>query len=156
MVDAYQPPYVSPNMCTVSFFEMAGAKLSKQGVLVMNIGRTENNRQLIEAIVSTAGQVFPSLQVVDLPNAYNSIIFASFNPISPDNLRENYDLLSAKSDVPSLLLETLSYTIGNLRSEPEEPGLIFSDDFVPVDKFTNAILLDSFLGITNRIQKEDE
>ncbi len=146
MVDAYQPPYIAPNMCTVEFFRIAASRLSQNGILVMNIGRSENDRRLLESINSTVGQVFTSVCVVDVPNTYNSVLFAAMNPINPENLTDNYMSLSSSSDTPQLLLETLSIAIGNIQKEPEKKGIIFSDDFVPVERITNRIILRAISG----------
>lgn len=146
MVDAYQPPYIAPNMCTVEFFRIAASRLSKNGILVMNIGRSEYDRQLLESIYSTVRQVFTSVCVVDVPNTYNSVLFASLIPINSEHLADNYMSLSSSSDTSQLLLETLSIAIGNFRKEPEKKGIIFTDDFVPVERITNRTILRTILG----------
>ena len=143
MVDAYRPPYIAPSMCTYEFFQVISKKLSDSGVLVINIGRSGTSRYLLESLATTAGSVFPSLCVVDIPNTMNSILFASNKQLSYDNLLKNYSDLSSVDDVPELLIETLSVALGNFQEKPENKGLFLSDDSVPVDRITNQIIFNS-------------
>jgi spermidine synthase len=71
MADAYKPPYIAPNLCTYEFFLMISKKLSDSGVLIVNVGRSETSRYLLESLATTAGAVFPCLCVVDIPNSMN-------------------------------------------------------------------------------------
>ena len=49
-VDAYRLPYIPWHLTTVEFFQEARDHLSNDGVLVINVGRTADDRRLIEAL----------------------------------------------------------------------------------------------------------
>lgn len=143
MADAYKPPYIAPNLCTYEFFLMISKKLSDSGVLIVNVGRSETSRYLLESLATTAGAVFPCLCVVDIPNSMNSILFASNKKLSYENLLRNYSDLSSESNVPKLLIETLSVALGNFQENPGKEGLFLSDDSVPVDRIINQMIFGS-------------
>jgi len=144
MVDAYQSPYISVNMCTQEFFQIVSEKLNPEGVLVMNIGRSDDDRILLGAISETVNRIFPQIFIVDIPNSYNSVLFAMKKGGSIQNLQNNYDLLSGLKNVPALLTETLSFAIGNIGELPEKRGLVFTDDKAPVEAITNQTILRTF------------
>ncbi len=146
MVDAYHPPYIAANMSTVEFFKIAARRLKPDGVLMMNIGRSENDRRLLNAITATVSQVFPEMMVVDIPNAYNSILFAQNTRNSLDNLRCNYEQLSSDSETPILLLETLSAALGNHKPVETDSAMIFTDDSAPVEIMTNQTIFGAFFS----------
>lgn len=143
MVDAYQTPYIAVNMCTVEFFRIVKGKLTSEGVLVMNIGREENDRSLLNSITKTARQVFPNIFIVDIPNAYNSILFAMTEEGSTENLQCNYDILRADQHAPDLLIETLSVALGNPAVADYDQGIIFTDDYAPVEMLTNRTIFNA-------------
>src|SRR5690606_24056089 len=66
-VDAYRPPYIPFHLTTVEFFHLARQHLTEDGVLAINVGRTPTNFSLVDALAATAGQVFPSVYLVDEP-----------------------------------------------------------------------------------------
>jgi spermidine synthase len=86
-VDAYRLPYIPWHLTTVSSSRVRD-HLTDLGVLVINVGRTPDDRRLVEAMVGTIGAVFPSVHVVDVPNTFNTIVFATVQPHA-DNLAGN-------------------------------------------------------------------
>jgi spermidine synthase len=142
-VDAYRPPYIPWHLTTVEFFQEVFDHLNQGGVMVINIGRGLDDRRLINALGSTILQVFPTVHVMDLPDSFNSILFATKTPTDPDNLKRNFEIVSAQ-DVNRLLLSTMERTIYNLKSPPETT-LVFTDDKAPIEWYTNAMIIEFFL-----------
>ena len=140
-VDAYRPPYIPPQMTTQEFFQIVYDHLEQDGVLVINVGRSPTDRRLIDALATTLRTIFPSLFVVDIPNTYNSMIFAIVQPTSTQNLLDNLDKLSARSDIPPLLLESVQVAATNLATDPART-LVFTDDKAPVEWITNSMILN--------------
>ena len=68
------------------FFQEARAHLTDDGVLVINVGRTFTDRRLIEAMAGTLESVFPSVYVADIPDTFNSILYATVQPTQAGNL----------------------------------------------------------------------
>jgi spermidine synthase len=144
-VDAYRPPYIPWHLTTVEFFTLVRAHLTEDGVMVINVGRDQNDRSLINALGSTIASVFPSIYVVDIPNTYNSIIFATNQPTKVGNLAENYIFLTNLGNVPALLLESIQTAITNLQPAPETTQ-VFTDDLAPIEWITNRMLVNFVLS----------
>ncbi len=146
-VDAYRPPYIPPHLTTVEFFQVVKDHLTEDGVAVVNAGRSPSNRSLIGALARTLGEVFPSVYVVDVPQSFNSIIYATRQPTSWDNLYANNDLLVAKGNVHPLLLEVLQRA-ELLRQEVPPSEVVFTDDKAPIEWITNSMVL-SYVFLTD-------
>jgi hypothetical protein len=134
-VDAYRLPYIPWHLTTREFFSQTRAHLTENGVLVVNVGRTEDDYRLIEAMVATLQTVFPSVHVINLPGTFNAILVATVRPSTPDNLRANLPLLKHP-----FLRDVASEALKNLRPTPPGP-IVFTDDKAPVEQMTNAIVL---------------
>jgi len=144
-VDAYRPPYIPPHMTTQEFFQIAYDHLNENGVLAINVGRAPNDRRLIDGLSTTIGTVFPSIHIMDIPNTLNSIVYASKQPTSVDNLFDNYNALNTRADVHPLLLTAMSVTIVNM-----QPGYqttqVFTDDKAPIEWLTDNLVVHFLLG----------
>ncbi len=139
-VDAYRPPYIPYQMTTREFFEIAHQHLSQDGVLVINVGRAPNDRRLIEALCATIRAVFPSVYVVDVPNSFNSILYATVQPTQFENLVTNLGYLANRGDTHPLLLNSVTTAIVNRQPAPEG-GEVFTDDLAPIEWITNNMVL---------------
>jgi spermidine synthase len=138
-VDAYRLPYIPWHMTTVEFFQSARERLDEDGVLIVNVGRTESDYRLVEAMVATLRVVFPSTHVIPVPDSFNAIVVATVQISSVDNLALNLQSI----DHP-LLSRVGERALANWR--PLEPGgLVFSDDKAPVEYLTNLLLARYFL-----------
>ncbi|MFA7407342.1 MAG: fused MFS/spermidine synthase [Anaerolineaceae bacterium] len=142
-VDAYRPPYIPWHMTTLEFFQLVHDKLSTDGVMVINVGRSPVDRSLINDLGTTIKQIFPTVFVMDVPDSLNTILFATKQPGSWENLYENYNLLLG-SDIHHLLLEAMTETIISKQPEPEVTR-VFTDDLAPIEWVTNKIVIDFFL-----------
>lgn len=143
-VDAYRLPYIPWHLTTREFFLVVRDHLLDDGVLAINIGRTPEDRRLIEAFVGTLGSLFPSVYVVDVPNTFNTLVYATVQPTTETNLADNLDDL-AQSGAHPLLLDTLARTIINLQPTPTS-DVVFTDDRAPIEQLTNAVALRFILG----------
>jgi predicted membrane-bound spermidine synthase len=139
-VDAYRPPYIPWHLTTREFFESVFEHLSPQGVLVINVGRAPNDRRLVDALGTTLLNVFPSIHIVDVPDSFNTIIFATHKPTRTDNFLANFEYLKTLADVHPLLLETMELAAGNIRSQPEST-VVFSDDRAQIEWLTNGLVM---------------
>lgn len=140
-VDAYRPPYIPPHLTTVEFFETCREHLTDDGVLAINVGRTPEDRRLIEALVATLQQVFPSVHVMDVPDSFNSIVYATVQPTSFENLRANYELLTEQEGLHPLLLASIERTLANQQETPSG-GLVLTDERAPVEWIVNSMVLN--------------
>jgi spermidine synthase len=138
-VDAYRLPYIPWHLTTQEFFSEVRQHLLPDGVLVINVGRTPDDRRLIDAMVGTISSVFPSVHVVDVPNTFNTIVYATAQPTEATDLTANLAALSARA-APPLLLDVLGRTIAGLQPTPAS-HIIFTDDWAPIEQLTNSIAI---------------
>jgi predicted membrane-bound spermidine synthase len=138
-VDAYRVPYIPWQLMTVEFFQEAKDHLQPGGVLAVNVGRTPQDRRLIEAVVGTLSAVFPSVHLVDVPDTFNSLVYATAQPTRPENLVANLLALQAEG-APAELLAVLERTIANLQPTPASE-VVFTDDRAPAEQLVNSILV---------------
>lgn len=141
-VDAYRVPYIPWHLTTREFFEEARAKLADDGVLVINVGRTPGDDRLVRAIAGTLRAVFPSVHVAEVPDSFNSIVYATARPTRAENLRANLERLPESAH--PLLRKTLARVALHLGPTPPS-DTVFTDDLAPVEFISNAIVLDFFL-----------
>ncbi len=143
-VDAYRPPYIPWHLTTREFFQEAYDHLAEDGVLVINVGRAPNDRRLIDAISSTIASVFPSVYVMDIPDTFNSIIYATVQPTQAANLGANLAYLTGLGDVHPLLIAALQTAQANLQPAVVT-GQVFTDDLASIEWITNTMIFDFFL-----------
>lgn len=148
-IDAYRLPYIPAHLTTQEFFQSVKAHLADDGVLVINVGRTPESdglpadRRLVEGMVGTLQTVFASVYVVDVPNSFNSIVYATVEQTRASNLAENLDHLPASTH--PLLTQTLAWALDNLQATPPS-SLIFTDDVASVELISNSIAMRFILG----------
>jgi spermidine synthase len=142
-VDAYRLPYIPWNLTTREFFLDVRAHLTPDGVLVINVGRTFTDRRLIDAMAGTLESVFPSVYVVDIPDTFNSILYATVQPTQASNLAANLALMPREA--PALLRDATTHAVANLQPTPHSTT-VFTDDLAPVEQLTNSIVIRFILG----------
>lgn len=143
-IDAYRPPYIPWHMTTLEFFQIVHDHLKEDGVMVINIGRSPLDRTLVNDLGTTIGQVFPTLFVMDVPDSFNTILFATKRPGSWENFSLNYAAL-VESSAHSLLLEAMAMTI-TYQQPPPKRTQVYTDDRAPIEWLTNKIVLDFVLS----------
>lgn len=144
-IDVYTPPYIPWHLTTREFFKEAYDHLSEDGVLVMNVARIYEERGLLNSLFSTVDSVFTSTYVIDIPNTFNSIIFATKSPTSESNLIDNYMAFASHADTHPLILSALETAILNIQPQPKA-GLIFTDDKAPVEWITNEMIFNFLIS----------
>lgn len=139
-VDAYRPPYIPPHLTTQEFFKLVKEHLTSDGVMVVNAGRSPADRTLVNEIASTIETVFPSVFIVDVPESYNSMIYATIQPTQFSDLRANLEYLNARMDAPKLLLDSIQVALENFQPMPPISA-IYTDDRSPIEWVTNKMIL---------------
>ncbi len=140
-VDAYRLPYIPPHLTTVEFFRQVRDHLTNDGVVVINVGHTPEDYRLVEAMMATLLEVFPSAHVIDVPDSFNAIVVATVQPSEASNLLANLPGLEEDEFLYPAALQATA----NLR--PTIPGeVIFTDDRASIEWMTNALVLDFVRG----------
>ena len=140
-VDAYRPPYIPPHLTTREFFQVVADHLNPDGALVINVGRAPGDRRLIDGLATTIRTIFPSIYVMDIPNTFNSMLYATLQPTDRQNLYANLTALLARSDVHPLLPESIYLAWTNLAPDPQQ-SVVFTDDRAPIEWITNNMILN--------------
>lgn len=145
-VDAYRPPYIPFHLTTVEFFKLARARLTADGVVAVNVGRTRTDDSLVDAIAVTMQAVFPSVYIMDEPDndspLGNSLVVATARPTTLDDFRANLPRFEQ-----SLLAEVARRAAPQARLAAPPAGTpIFTDDRAPVEQVVNALVLRYVLG----------
>jgi len=143
-VDAYRPPYIPPHLTTREFFETAKEHLTPDGVLVVNVGRSPTDRTLVDQISSTIQSVFSSVYIVDVPESFNTMIYATNQPTKFANLNKNLEYLKDEAETSELLLESLQVAKENVKPTPSS-GTVYTDDWSPIEWVTNSMVLSYVL-----------
>ena len=142
-IDAYRPPYIPWHLTTVEYFQEVRDHLTDDGVAVINVGRTSTDRRLVDALAGTLLQVFPSVHALDVPYSFNTILVATVQPTSSDNLTANLNALP--SDAHPMLRATLEMASSAL--VPATPSdTIFTDDRAPVETLVDSLVLNFLLS----------
>jgi spermidine synthase len=143
-VDAYRPPYIPWHLTTQEFFQSVRQHLTEDGTLVINVGRSPTDRRLIDGLVGTISTVFPSIYVMDVPNTFNSIIYATVKPTTIENLYQNWLYLKTQPGVHPLLLYAIQLAILYRQPTPQSQ-VVYTDDLAPVEWVTNSMILSFVL-----------
>ncbi|MGB8215418.1 MAG: fused MFS/spermidine synthase [Anaerolineales bacterium] len=143
-VDAYRPPYIPPQLTTREFFQIAADHLNPNGALAINVGRAPGDRRLINGLATTIGTLFPSIYVMDIPDTFNSIIYATLQPTSAKDLQANLINFITHPGVNTLLTDSMALTWTNLQPAPQHT-IVFTDDLAPIEWMTNDLILNYML-----------
>lgn len=138
-IDAYRPPYIPWHLTTREFFQITKDRLTSSGVVVINVGRAPGDRRLIDTLVTTLLEVFPSVHVMDIPLTFNSMVYATVQPTTMANLSQNLNLLITKDTHP-VLLAAMDRVITYQQPLPE-PTIVLTDDLAPVEWIINNMVL---------------
>ena len=142
-IDAYRPPYIPWHLTTVEFFGEVKERLAPAGVVAVNVGRTDTDRRLVDALANTLLQVFPSVHAIDVPQSFNTILVATKDPTSSDNLIANVRLQAGSIDAR---LYGVLEDAAAARAPLGESDIIFTDDRAPVERLVDSIVLDFLLA----------
>lgn len=143
-VDAYRPPYIPWHLTTREFFELTRQRLRDDGVLAINVGRSPDDRRLIDGLVGTIRSVYPSVYVMDIPYTFNSIVYASAQPTTIENLYSNLVYLYTRPGIHPLLVQSVENVVAYQQPVPEST-IVYTDDLAPVEWVTNDMVLSYLL-----------
>ncbi|MDD5467744.1 MAG: fused MFS/spermidine synthase [Anaerolineales bacterium] len=139
-VDAYRPPYIPWHLTTREFFASVYAHLEADGAMAINVGRAPDDRRLVDGLVGTIRTVFPSVYVIDVPDTFNTLIYATPQPTTIDDLYANLLGMMASQDAHPLLLDSIKRAVVFQQPLPET-SVVFTDDKAPIEWITNSLVL---------------
>lgn len=139
-VDAYKQPYIPFQLTSREFFQEVSGHLTPEGVAVINVGRTDTDYRLVEAISSTMKDVFPNVYVIDTARYANSIVVATKSPTSLENFASSVNAQPVDSIIRTV--GEASLQSGKVR-EVTKVTTVFTDDHAPVERVVDQIILDA-------------
>ena len=142
-IDAYRPPYIPWHLTTVEFFGEVKARLADNGVVVINVGRTDTDRRLVDSLAGTMSLVFASVHAIDVPRSFNTVLVGTLRETSPANLRAN--LMHRSDAVDPRLYEIIERAFQQI-APVGESDVIFTDDRAPVETLVDSIVLNFLLA----------
>lgn len=148
-IDAYRPPYIPFHLTTVEFFQLVRTHLREDGVVAINVGRTDANAALVEAMAATLQQVFPNVFVIDEPGPpgtlANSLVVATRRPTSLARFQENVATLPTAFPSEFREFAQTAVRFAHLATPPAHAP-IFTDDHSQVEQVVHALILDFIFG----------
>ncbi|MCA9993859.1 MAG: fused MFS/spermidine synthase, partial [Anaerolineales bacterium] len=137
-IDAYKVPYIPWHLTTQEFFQEVRDHLNEDGVVAINVGRVPTDRRLVEAMTATMLTVFPTVHAIDIPGSLNTILVATMQPTTADNLRANLAALPAGTD--PLLIAAIETAAQNLVPAGAS-DVIFTDERAPLETIVDSLVL---------------
>lgn len=139
-LDAYRQPYIPFHLATEEFFQLVADHLTDDGIVVVNVGRSETDFRLVDALSSTLNAVFPSVWLVDVQGYDNTMVIASQDEVTIDNIEQRLRDTALRSNQQIVAAEVLAD--GNLRmnSADIEP---YTDDRAPVETLIDRMIFDA-------------
>lgn len=148
-IDAYRPPYIPFHLTTVEFFELVRSHLTDDGVVAVNVGRTDTNYALVDAMTATMQQVFPSVFVIDEPGPpatlANSLVVATRQATTLAQFHTA--VASLPETLPSEFIAFIVSAAKTARvASPPSDTLIFTDDHSRVEQIVHGLIVDFMLA----------
>ena len=137
-IDAFEQPYIPFQLTTREFFSELRAHLSPTGVVALNTAHTGSDYRLVQALVNTMSQVFPSVYTFNVPGTFNTEIMATVQPTSLATFRANL----SRQPPGSTMGEVASEVTPVATAVHSNGGLVFSDNRAPIEQITDQLLLD--------------
>jgi hypothetical protein len=81
---------------------------------------------------------------MDIPNTFNSMIYATLQPTQSINLEQNLSVLTTRKFPHALLTDSMKLTLDNLQPAPQRT-VVFTDDKSPIEWITNTMILNFIL-----------
>jgi predicted membrane-bound spermidine synthase len=143
-IDAYRPPYIPFHLTTREFFQQCREHLTEEGVVAINVGRTQSDWSLVEVLASTLKAEFPNVYTVDLAqpgqDLINVLVVATIQPTRLENLAANAEHMT------NPILSQVTEAAIPRAQEFTEPTMVFTDDKAPVEQVIHGLILSFVTG----------
>jgi spermidine synthase len=140
ILDAFQFPYVPFQLTTLEFFAELDTLLAQGGVVMINVGRYDSHREVVDAVAGTLCRVFPYVQAADASNRSNTILVgtrhAPGRAVGLRGLRVDAVTLRKLRSIAATLKPFALFT-------PDRGTATLSDDHAPIEWLTDRVFWDS-------------
>ena len=143
VLDAFQFPYVPFHLTTREFFADLDALLADGGVVMVNVGRNGEHREVVHAVACTLGAIFPHVLEADAPGRSNTLLAATRHAFD--------DAVGLRFYSPAArhAIETTTTRMTPFRPAtwPSRTPLL-TDDRAPIEWMTDRIVWQSLFEAT--------
>lgn len=141
-IDAYKPPYIPFHLTTVEYFQEIKDLLTEDGVVAINVGRTPTDRRFVDAMTNTLLKVYPSVHAMDVPRSLNTILVATQDETSSENLAQNLSRLNTIEypDLAQVMENGINAIVTTVTND-----VVFTDDRAPVETIVDSLVLGFLL-----------
>ena len=151
LVDAYRVPYIPFHLTTLEWFALVDDHLAPNGVVAMNVGRTETDLSLVEAMVTTMSAVWPQVLVLEEPVPEgvlgNVLVVGVREPVSVGVFADN--IAGLPGHLPEEFRAFAATTVDQIRVEGPDPDLkIWTDDQAPIERIVHRIVWNWLIQIS--------
>lgn len=151
LVDAYRVPYIPFHLTTVEWFALVDDHLAPNGVVAMNVGRTETDLSLVEAMVTTMSAVWPHVLVLEEPVPEgvlgNVLVVGVREPANVGVFADN--IAGLPGHLPEEFRAFAATTVEQIRVEGPNPDLrIWTDDQAPIERIVHRIVWNWLVNST--------
>jgi len=133
-VDAYRQPYIPFYLATGEFFQLAGARLTPGGAVVVNVGHPPGDTGLERALAASMRAAFPYVGRWPIERT-STLLIAARQPIDPAKLR-------AAAERGPEGLRALTRRAAVATKPALEGGPRWTDDRAPVEWLIDASIID--------------
>ncbi len=143
LVDAYRVPYIPFHLTTVEWFALVDDHLAPNGVVAVNVGRTETDLSLVEAMVTTMSAVWPHVFVLEEPVPEgvlgNVLVVGVKESTSVGEFADN--IVGMPGYLSGEFRAFAATTVDQIRVEGPDPDLrIWTDDQAPIERIVHRIV----------------
>jgi spermidine synthase len=141
IVDAYRPPYIPFHLATLEFFGEVRDHLAPDGVVAINVARTESDYALVDAIASTLKAIYPNVYIMDALGNLNSVVVATEQP-------SRFETITTRlSELGDPVLQNVALrAAGRIREFTMPNSRVLTDDHAPVEQIVHSIAARFLLG----------
>jgi predicted membrane-bound spermidine synthase len=137
-VDAYRQPYIPFYLTTTEFFETVRNRLTRDGVLIVNVGHPEGQDGLEKVLTATIEEEFAHVMRDPIEDT-NTLLVASEAPLSAARLNH------AALHLPIALRPTAEAAAQRIE-RPLRGGEVYTDDRAPVEWLIDKSIIDYASG----------
>ncbi|MCY3660010.1 MAG: fused MFS/spermidine synthase, partial [Caldilineaceae bacterium] len=143
LVDAYRVPYIPFHLTTVEWFELVDEHLAANGVVAVNVGRTETDLSLVEAMATTMSDVWPRVFVLEEPVPEgvlgNVLVVGVSEQIGIETFADN--VAGLPEHLPGEFRAFATTAIVQVRVEiPDLAMKPWTDDKAPIERIVHRIV----------------
>ncbi len=142
-IDAYRVPYIPFHLTTVEFFRLASSRLRETGVVAINVGRTQTDQSLVDSLVATMNEVFPTVVVVNEPvpagTLGNALVVGLQQPT--DLAWYQTHILGLSTDYPAAFRTFARASLDQVAYAAINPAITpLTDNRAPVERIVHGIV----------------